>query len=128
MQVLRFSRLFKPVHVPHLYRRRKRKKSPEEEPAKDVKEEKIAKEDNKTPKDESVEQKEGEALNSSGTVSEDGMGMTSTPIKMEVEEGKGDDADDEMDEEEEEVVLKLSMGREALPEECMPDDEVEGQK
>ncbi|XP_064607804.1 transcription initiation factor TFIID subunit 1-like isoform X1 [Liolophura sinensis] len=121
-QVLRFSRLFKPVHVPHLYRRRKRKKSPEEEATKDgVKEEKIVKEDEKTPKDESMEQKGGEGVNSSGTVSEEGMGMTSTPIKMEVREGE--EADDEM-EEEEEVVLKLNMGREALPEECMPDDEL----
>lgn len=26
-QVLRFSRLFKPVHVPHLYKKKKKKKS-----------------------------------------------------------------------------------------------------
>lgn len=28
-QVLRFSRLFKPVHVPHLYKKKKKKKTEE---------------------------------------------------------------------------------------------------
>ncbi|KAL5010007.1 hypothetical protein ScPMuIL_012312 [Solemya velum] len=102
-KVLRFSRLFKPVHYPHIWKRKKKRKSPGEE---DV----DSKENNTEPKDLMMESETKIDLRY----------RYGTEIFTKIDEGYGDS---DSDSSEDDFGLKLDLGRPPLKEECLSDDE-----
>lgn len=121
-QVLRFSRLFKPVHVPHLYKKKKKKKT---EDGKDDKHPDGRKEEYKEEKLENVYDAD---------VDEDKKDlshMTAAQRIMHGLENQDSGIDDrsspseeeDWSEEEIEDTFQLNLGRPARPEEIMSDDE-----
>lgn len=122
-QVLRFSRLFRPVHVPHLYKRKKKKKT------EDGKEDKQSSD---TKKEEYKEEKLENAYDAD--VDEDKKDLSHMTAAQRIMHGlenqdsgiedRSSQSEDEVwSEEEVEDTFKLNLGRPARPEECMSDDE-----
>ncbi|BFZ24166.1 hypothetical protein BsWGS_27204 [Bradybaena similaris] len=123
-QVLRFSRLFKPAHSPHIWRKKRKKK--EEEEKKDGKEDDKQKKDSK--KKDSKDAKGGneKEVGDVAATQKDGVDSGSrdessaeTAKDVKVEEGM----EEEKEESEEEVDLKINFGRPPKKEEIMEDDE-----
>lgn len=120
-QVLRFSRLFKPVHVPHLYKRKKKKKTDD------------GKDDKHTDgkKEEFKEEKLENAYDAD--VDEDKKDLSHMTAAQRIMHGlenqdsgiedKSSQSEEEASEEEPEDTFKLNFGRPARPEECLSDDE-----
>ncbi|XP_033742474.1 transcription initiation factor TFIID subunit 1-like [Pecten maximus] len=106
-EVLRFSRLFKPVHTPHVWRRKKKKKSEDED--QDEAEVKKKEEEKKmSPIQKMIAHTNEEREQSeSHKAAEDSQAVE----------------DMQVDEESEEDDFKLNLGRPALAEECLSDDE-----
>ena len=136
--MLRFSRLFRPVHVPHIWKKKKKKKvdSSEKESSKDDKSKETAVDAEKekakdVPEVEvKTEVKDTDSHNSTA-VSADQIGG----IKKEITEEPSKPASDLVDGttveevemkpvEEDYWPYKLNLGRDPKPEECMPDDAV----
>ncbi|XP_012946001.1 LOW QUALITY PROTEIN: transcription initiation factor TFIID subunit 1 [Aplysia californica] len=105
-QVLRFSRLFKPAHVPHIWRKKRKKKEEDEE-----KKSKEGDKQGEGKKKEEPEKKDGKLKEESEGGEEDGK------------KAAGEEADVEEEEEDEEVKLVLNLGRGPKPEELADDDE-----
>ncbi|XP_061189439.1 transcription initiation factor TFIID subunit 1-like isoform X1 [Saccostrea echinata] len=117
-QVLRFSRLFKPQYVHHLYKRKKKKKPAEEE--KDNQKE-LSEEDKKAKQEEQrltmtpLERVIAEAEHNKRAHEPPSEGESSADEPISSEE--------EQEEAEWEEPIKLNFGRLPKPEECLPDDE-----
>ncbi|XP_052795206.1 transcription initiation factor TFIID subunit 1-like [Mya arenaria] len=151
-KVLRFSRLFKPVHQPHIWRRKKKKKDGEGE--KDGKAEgsdKTAEDKTETKgedkKDKVKTETETPAVTppveikveseTTGTSVEDIKvesaegSMNSSPLEVKDVAGSSSDSGISLDEEDYETYMsrvfgtkiRLNLGRPAKPEEAAPDDE-----
>ncbi|XP_055958756.1 transcription initiation factor TFIID subunit 1 isoform X2 [Patella vulgata] len=123
-QVLRFSRLFKPHHVHHLYKRKKKKKEDEAKTKTDgapddvkIKEEKkeeaVIKVEAEVPTDQVVQ----ETTTSDVQIKEEPLDEEGgKESHHSPDSGIEETCDDDWD-------LKLNLGRPALPEECESDDE-----
>lgn len=125
LQVLRFSRLFKPAHSPHIWRKKRKKK--EEEDKKD------GKDDDKQKKD----SKKKDSKDTKGGIDKE-VGDVAATVKDGVDSGSRDESgaetaknvkaeegmEEEKEESEEEVDLKINFGRPPKKEEIMEDDEV----
>ena len=107
---MRFSKLFRPIHVPHVWKRKKKKK-PEEEDGKsaDIRKSTDSKPDAKI-------KSEPESATSPNRVDAKQLLEGDTCIKLESEEV----------EEEDYWPYRLNLGRPARPDELMPDDTVSG--
>ncbi|KAK2177894.1 hypothetical protein NP493_573g01008 [Ridgeia piscesae] len=105
-KVLRFSKLFRPIHVPHVWKRKKKKK-PEEEDGKsaDIRKSTDSKPDAKI-------KSEPESATSPNRVDDKQLLEGDTCIKLESKEV----------EEEDYWPYRLNLGRPARPDELMPDD------
>ncbi|KAJ8298033.1 hypothetical protein KUTeg_024564 [Tegillarca granosa] len=128
-QVLRFSRLFKPVHTPHVWKRKKKKKvedEKKEEPTttqvKGEAEEKHTAEEKKEGDQMSREERELSPLERVIAVGQQVdpriNGESLSPVKQ-----KPSELSEEEDEDEYDFGIKLDLGRPAKPEECLSDDE-----
>ncbi|XP_064636542.1 transcription initiation factor TFIID subunit 1-like isoform X2 [Lineus longissimus] len=108
-KVLRFSKLFRPAHVPHMWKRRVKKKK--EEPDKKKPEKKDEK------KLDGVEVKKELADSSEGRLDHDKLDTESGVVKMEVDEEEKNSIADE------DFWFDLDWGRPPNPEEVESDDE-----
>ncbi|KAK3100550.1 hypothetical protein FSP39_021637 [Pinctada imbricata] len=116
-KVLRFSRLFKPQYIHHIYKKKKKKKPTDEEKEKDAKaEEKLKQEEERKLALSPVQRVIAEAEQQEA-IKEEQKEATSMSSEARISSG-------EEEEEEEGCNITLNFGREPLPEECMEDDEV----
>lgn len=109
--MLRFSRLFKPVHYPHIWKRKKKRKTPGEEDGEQKDKEDKNDEEDIEPKESAMETE----------TNSDFRSKYGSDVFVKIDEGYGDSDSDNSDDD---FGLKLDMGRPPLNEDCLSDDEV----